>query len=233
MTTLKENTESIRALCEKIANLPKNVYDEAYAEGYAEAENRWKPYDREVKCLVLNGKQYLDTAFKPDQNTRVVFSGELHSVIDAHWLYGVRKSSAVDCFGAILAYDTSINMWYGTNSKVTTIPQLNQRFTIDQNKNQTTITYADGTVTSVITNTEQEFTSTYNLYLGSISLAMATANERTSFHGGMYPCKVYDGDILVRDYIPVIDKKGVACAYDKVSGGLFYSGSDTPFGYEE
>ena len=28
--------------------------------------------------------------------------------------------------------------------------------------------------------------------------------------------KIYDGDNLIRDYIPVLDFKGIACLYDKV-----------------
>lgn len=35
--------------------------------------------------------------------------------------------------------------------------------------------------------------------------------------------KIYDGDNLIRDYIPVLDFKGFACLYDKVEKKFYYN----------
>lgn len=35
--------------------------------------------------------------------------------------------------------------------------------------------------------------------------------------------KIYDGDNLIRDYIPVLDLKGIACLYDKVEKKFYYN----------
>jgi len=35
--------------------------------------------------------------------------------------------------------------------------------------------------------------------------------------------KHYRNGILIRDFIPVLDKDDVACMYDKVSGEFFYN----------
>lgn len=39
----------------------------------------------------------------------------------------------------------------------------------------------------------------------------------------IYYCKIYDGDTLVRDFIPVLDENNVACLYDKVTETYFYN----------
>lgn len=39
----------------------------------------------------------------------------------------------------------------------------------------------------------------------------------------IYDCKIYDNDVLVRDIIPVLDKNGVACMYDKVNKKFYYN----------
>lgn len=39
----------------------------------------------------------------------------------------------------------------------------------------------------------------------------------------IYGSKIYTNNILVRDFIPVLDKDNVACMYDNVSGEFFYN----------
>lgn len=47
----------------------------------------------------------------------------------------------------------------------------------------------------------------------------------------LYACKIYDGDDLVRDFIPVLDTdSGKAGLYDNIDG-VFYASKDNDFGY--
>ena len=39
----------------------------------------------------------------------------------------------------------------------------------------------------------------------------------------MYKCKIFDNDILVRDFIPVLDREMRPAMYDSVTGKLFYN----------
>lgn len=41
--------------------------------------------------------------------------------------------------------------------------------------------------------------------------------------------KIYVDDVLVRDYIPVLDKDNVPCLYDKIEKKFYYSKTDTEF----
>ena len=44
-----------------------------------------------------------------------------------------------------------------------------------------------------------------------------------------YYLKLYDNDVLVRDFIPVLDPDGVPCMYDKVEGKFYYNAGTGQF----
>ena len=48
----------------------------------------------------------------------------------------------------------------------------------------------------------------------------------------LYGLKIYDNNILVRDFIPVVDLEGVACLYEKVEGKFYYNQGTGEFLYE-
>ena len=47
----------------------------------------------------------------------------------------------------------------------------------------------------------------------------------------LYYFKIYDNDILVRDYVPVLDKNDRPCLFDKVSKTCFYNQGTGEFLY--
>lgn len=51
------------------------------------------------------------------------------------------------------------------------------------------------------------------------------------FTGKIYYVKIWDGDNLLRDYIPVLDENGTPAMYDRVSGQLFYNHGTGDFQY--
>ena len=50
--------------------------------------------------------------------------------------------------------------------------------------------------------------------------------------GRIYYFKIYEGNILKRDYIPVLDKDGHPCLFDKAEKKYYYNESQTEFNYE-
>lgn len=178
----------------------------------------------QVEYLESTGKQYIDTEFKPNQNTRIVFTAKLTETSSTNWWYGVRKASAVDAFGLMTRNTTSTVTWFGTQSKTTTVPNFKEKVTVDQNKRLTSISYPDGTVVE-ITNNASTFTSAYNLFLCNISLAGSSSSS--SFIGEIYSCQIYDDGVLVRDFIPCYRKTdSVAGLYDLVTN-TFYTNAGT------
>ena len=59
------------------------------------------------------------------------------------------------------------------------------------------------------------------------------ANKRpTSIAPGkikIYYFKIYDNDVLVRDFIPVLDNYGTPCMYDKVERKFYYNAGTGDF----
>ncbi|MBQ7409446.1 MAG: InlB B-repeat-containing protein [Alphaproteobacteria bacterium] len=50
-----------------------------------------------------------------------------------------------------------------------------------------------------------------------------------SFEGKAYYLQIYDNDILVRDFIPVLDGNGVPCMYDRVEKKYYYNAGTGDF----
>lgn len=76
------------------------------------------------------------------------------------------------------------------------------------------------------TASDSEWGKLYDLYL----FAQNTAGSASQYAvGKMKYMKIYSSDILVRDFIPVLDSDGVACLFDKVTSTFFYSKGDSDF----
>ena len=76
--------------------------------------------------------------------------------------------------------------------------------------------YIDGTSYNFTTNN----TGTID---GNIFLFCRNANGVYFSSKKVYYTKIYNNDVLVRDFIPVIDNNNVACLYDKVEGKAYYN----------
>ena len=74
-----------------------------------------------------------------------------------------------------------------------------------------------------------EFQCDYNLVLFGVN----TSNTITKSVAYIYDCKIYDNDVLIRDMIPVLDKNGTACMYDKVNSKFYYNSGTGDFLYGE
>lgn len=88
-------------------------------------------------------------------------------------------------------------------------------------KNSKVTRFIDSTrdITSV-TIPELTFTPNHPLYLFAGNTS-GVANY--NYKGKIYSCEITEGDKLVMDLIPVLDKNLVACMYDKVSGKYLYN----------
>ena len=179
-----------------------------------------------IDYIASTGTQYIDTKFKPNQNTRVVMDCMILST-NGSW-QGIM--SARD--GSSSSYGNNFSLWINTsnvfrtdygvdNGPVLGTVTLNKRILIDKNKATTTI---DGTS---ITNPSTTFTCNYNLHL------------MTGYSGGttefpcslkLYSCQIYDNGTLIRDFRPVIypSTKKVGL-WDRVNKKIYYSASSTTF----
>lgn len=181
----------------------------------------------EVEYIESTGSQYINTGFKPNQNTRLVmdfenigdYSGMTTSLCP---LFGARNASSSAVFTLWIgskSYPHYGNVAYNKNGRFST--NINSRLIYDFNKNVASIG------SNSITCTAASFTTNYNLCI----LGANTGGTIDSRHpsGKLYSCQIYDNGVLVRDYVPVVKTNGVAGLYDKVNNVFYLSNGSTNF----
>lgn len=175
----------------------------------------------EIEYIQSSGTQYIDTGFRPNQDTRVILDYQL-TLLSATW-QGI--ISARD--GSNGSYGNNFSLWaastnqyrtdFGADGGPTFGTLDTERHLADKNKALISI---DGVTAQ---NVEATFSCNYNLHIA------------TGFSGGvseypanmkLYFCKIYDSEILIRDYVPCKNESGAAGLYDIVND-VFYSNAGT------
>lgn len=166
---------------------------------------------KRVEYIESTGSQYIDTEFKPNQDTRVIIDYQI-TTAQTIPLFGARNGSTNREFEMFAYADgKGIQDGYGSSQDyVTSSPNLN-RTTIDKNKNVTTS--SDGSVNK--THAAQTFQCSYNMYLFQMNNGGQIYNA--SYGSRCYSCQIYDNGTLIRDYIPYIDENGDANLWDNVN----------------
>lgn len=176
-----------------------------------------------VEYIQSNGTQYIDTLFKPNNNTRVVMDAQMVGATNmgAYYLpFGARGGGYFfELYKASTSNWNLTFLWGTTYPKYFTI-DYSKRYVFEINKNTATV----GSESYTYTNTT--FQLAYNLYLGA-------DNDGGSLLGltplRIYSCQIYDNGTLVRDLWPCYDPDGVACLYDKVEKKYYYNAGTGEF----
>ena len=172
----------------------------------------------QLSYIRSSGTQYIDTGFKPNQDTRVVCDAVFAKNTTASWLFGARESTTANNYG-FLTYSGYYRSDYN-NAAGAQITDTVSRVTIDKNKNVTS--FNDAVKDTV---TYAEFQCPYNLYLFANNSAGTVGGQSTTT---LYSCQIYDNGVLIRDFVPCTNPSGVAGLYDLVND-VFYqnAGSGT------
>lgn len=171
-----------------------------------------------VEYIQSSGTQYIDTGFKPNNNTRVVMDCVLGSVPASTTVayFGGRESADANNYAFMWVTDclrSDYNNSYAQTWPISAGQEGNRRV-IDKNKETTTV---DGTSQSY---TNTTFQSPVNMLL------LANNNNGTvqwKSPMALYSCKIYDNGTLIRDFRPCLDPDGVACLYDRATKEYYYN----------
>ena len=175
-------------------------------------------YGEEKQSVLLDyiattGGQYIDTGVKPTQNTRIEaeVSG-WDSSETSTYLYNASTSLSLQ-----ITSDKLYRAYYGAAYKdFASGTSAVDRVTITRDGVTARIGYVS------VTNAEKTFTSTYNLFL----FAQNTSTSGSAANYAklrLHYFKVYEGDELIRDYVPCRNKYGAICLYDRVSKKCIYN----------
>lgn len=185
-----------------------------YKKGYGEDVNT-SLFTR-IAYLESTGTQCIDTNYVPNNTTRIEMVFEFTKTHTEHgWIFGARNGYLVDDFS--VAWHTGANEFYnafGTDLQYMKSCQANIIYKLVKNRNITTINGVSATSPDSI------FNSGYSMFL------FALHNVEGAFKPAflkIYSAKIYDNDVLIRDYIPALDENNIACLYDKVTKTYFYN----------
>lgn len=180
----------------------------------------------EVEYIQSNGTQYIDVGLKANGNTGldIIFSNSITNDLP---VLGSRTSWSSNSFSINWA-----NGKYAFNYGNYALSQnLTTNVSIDTNKHTASIrsggvckfdswSYTFGNYTFTTPNNIVLFSLDNN---GTIVFTQANIN--------IYMCKIYDGDVLVRNFVPCLDNNNVPCMYDKVEGKAYYNAGTGTFSY--
>lgn len=182
----------------------------------------------ELEYIQSSGTQYIDTGFKPNQDTRVVTKFDMLQT-DTAWrkLWGSASGSYDLDFALCNFGTTKLQSYYGTKTN-NSVPITGMSLDVDANKN--IWKYSGETITF----DKNNFTCAYSMYIFDVN----KDNDPNYLPGMMklYLFKIYDNDVLVRDFIPCKNSSGTIGLYDSVNNqfyqnagtGTFIAGPEIP-----
>ena len=183
-----------------------------------------------VNYLESTGTQYIDTRIYPKSTTiqDVVFSLTEMPSSKTQWRNGWGSSSSQEAYTwGILKEKFFLNV--SSNTKYTYLDIENDLSKHSIHLESGKLEF-DNTIygTTTIGNTAEPNQS---IYLFALHAEWMNPQITDYCKERIYSTKIYDGDNLVRDYIPVIDSTERPCLFDKVSRECYYNQGTGEFLY--
>ncbi len=169
-----------------------------------------------VEWIQSTGTQYINTRYKPNNNTRLVMECTIENPVSSNYitLFGARDADLARCFALFVSPSNNFYPNIGIKTDYYTYPtsiSVVGHHVIDANKNTITID-------------ESSHTFTARTFQNSTELFIFANNENNSatFYGAFKTetVKIYGNGAPVRDYIPCIDGNGDANIWDDVNETL-------------
>ena len=164
-----------------------------------------------------SGTQYINTGFKPNNNTRVVMDLLYTGSESISNEFGAWNSSNNASFISLTTGKNNLYPFYGNTSKQVSADRT-ARHTVDMDKNAVKM---NGT--TMITFDPMSFQCTYPMFLCCFNNVGSNWNM-TSMR--IYFCQIYDNGTLFRDFIPCQKHDGTIGLWDDVNS-VFYGNAGT------
>lgn len=173
-----------------------------------------------IEYIQSSGTQYINSEFIPKATTRTIMKAEPMSWSAWSAFFGTRNTSSPTATQAYIAAVPAATLYrsdYFGSSLTAETPTIMQITNIDKNKNICSFNNI------MITNTSSTVNATTNMFLLALN-DVGTAKYFLS--AKLYSCKIYDGDTLVRDFIPIKTTTNIYGLWDKVNK-VFYPNAGT------
>ena len=219
--------------------------NESGGEGGGEEEPT--PTYRQLKYLESTGSQYLHTGLAPFENIGIEVTFSMTNTVTAASnngaVFGGRRTQRNQTMSLFFLASTTPQNFRFDFSGQQTVANGTQ---IDINNESIynfkyTKTEGSAVITNLTTGQNRGIPISEPSTLGDVPIYLFAVNTNetgaiggdaagTFFKGRIYECKFYNGDELIRHFVPVLDDNNIACMLDKVSGALYYG--EGVFNYE-
>ncbi len=166
----------------------------------------------QLEYIVFNGTQIIDTGFTPNNNSRI--ESKCYRTGADCWFYGASPSNP----RVTLYHSNTGTCRWGEQSRSNVGFVADTEYTFVQDKNGIV---SNSTLISWNSGTAGDFTCDRTLTIGNCNGATGTRY----FAGNLYYMKIYDNDVLVRDFVPCKNSSNVVGLYDTVNG-VFYTDAE-------
>lgn len=226
-STVAEQVELIQEITdildEKVSPSPPTEFTAKY--GWV----RYPVPDNPTTYIQSNGTQYIDTGFKPNQNTGYIIDADILPTNDNGTVQTIHISTSNEqsTFYALRLNSmlTAYNVRYAQSELVSVkhLGSLFGRHLFVGEKNTFSI---DGQEPTVCTSAPFQQSKTLPI-LGAKTYG--TTEVSNMVKAKLYSCKIFDNGVLVRCFIPSKDPDGVICLFDCCTGEYFYNGGTGTF----
>ena len=192
--------------------------------GYTFAGWELLPFTQ-IEYLESTGTQYIDTGFAPSSSctfiTKLTFTSDSHGQA----YFGESNSATTDMVQ--MSNDHGyINVGYGagnirTGTKIVSNTTHEYRYYINTSGS---FLEQDG----VIINRSNSVAYGSDVDISLFALKYQNHHDLRALCK-MYYFQIYCGDVLVHDFIPVLDKNGTPCMFDKVEKKFYYNAGSGDF----
>lgn len=183
---------------------------------------------------------FINTNYIPKANTKIKMDVDIENSTEKGWMavFGARQggwtSHAFVLFAR--AFDNQRGCYNRTNDEHqadSDIPR-NQRMTIEALGKNCTFTLAGESSPAVTITTNDNSViedCTNNLFIFDTNTGGAGEDKRDNSYVYMklYGCEIYEGETLVRQYVPIVDSEGNGGLKDKITGETIFSSTSENF----
>lgn len=168
-----------------------------------------------IEYIQSSGTQYIDSNFIPKATTRTIMKAEPMAWSAWSAFFGTRNTTSPTASQAYIAAVPAATLYrsdYFGSSLTAETPTIMQITNIDKNKNICSFNNI------MITNTSSTVNATTNMFLLALN-DVGTAKYFLS--AKLYSCQIYDGNTLVRDFIPIKTTTNIYGLWDNVNKVLY------------
>lgn len=171
---------------------------------------------KKLEYIQSSGTQYIDTGFKPNQNTKIELD-----VLSAEGT----SSNIPYIFGAQDSNNYFVATWvlgYGSGMVTTGINLYDGEFHVVKVENGAL--YKDGSIIA------QGTVSSFSIGVPIFLFAVNSSRQSTGYGAcKLRSCKIYDNGTLVRDFIPCKNASGVIGLWDDVNSAFYQNAGSGTF----